>query len=144
MQLQPPLSVDEIAISHRVGKPQEATDDTDEATDGPARPRPLLVKFSTRRSKNRVMATKKSLKLLSQEETDDEEYAKLVADGTHIYIADDLTKARAYLAFKAREAKRNGELLDTWVIDCKVMVKDRRSRIRNVKSLEELARIKCP
>ena len=142
MQLQPPLSVDEIAISHRVGKSQEATDDPDDTR--PARPRPLLVKFSTRRSKNRVMATKKSLKLPSQEETDEEEYAKLVADGTHIYIADDLTKARAYLAFKAREAKRNGELLDTWVIDCKVMVKDRRSRIRNVKSLEELARIKCP
>ena len=47
-----------------------------------------------------------------------------------IDLADDLTKTRANLAFKAREAKRMGKLTDTWVIDSKVMVKDLHVRIR--------------
>ena len=32
-----------------------------------------------------------------------------------IYITDDLTKARASLAYKARVAKQKGEITDTWV-----------------------------
>ena len=92
IQLQPPLSVEEIAISHRVSTPPEATDGTGDTV--PAPRRPLLVKFSSRRSKNWLMAAKKSLKLPfpSREDTDEEEYTKLVIDGTNIYIAYDLSE----------------------------------------------------
>ena len=136
MKLQPPLSLDEIAVSHRVGK---LPDETSETT--PAPPRALLVKFSTRRSKYRVMAEKKYAKLPSADDVTEEEYADMVADGARIYLADDLTKMRANLAFKAREAKRKGELMDTWVIDSKVMVKDLRARIRQIRCPDNLANI---
>ena len=136
MKLQPPLSLDEIAVSHRVGK---LPDETSETT--PAPPRALLVKFSTRRSKYRVMAEKKYAKLPSADDVTEEEYADMVADGARIYLADDLTKTRANLAFKAREAKRKGELMDTWVIDAKVMVKDLRARIRQIRCPDDLDNI---
>ena len=124
VQLQPPLSVDEITVSHSVGRPLAATDDTMATNDmAPAPPRPMSRKFCTEGSKNGVRATKKSPKLPEQEDAEEEEFAKLVADGTHIYEVDDLTKAGEDLKFKAGEAKRNGELLDNWVVDCKVLVR---------------------
>ena len=69
------------------------------------------------------MAEKKYAKLPSADDVTEEEYADMVADGARIYLADELMKTKANLAFKAREAKRKGELTDTWVIDSKVMVK---------------------
>ena len=59
-------------------------------------------------------------------------------DGEKIYISDDLTKRKATLAYRARMAKRNGGLLDTWVYDCKVMIKDRYGRITVIKDESEL------
>ena len=55
MRIQPPLSLEEISVSHRVGIPKDPVDGN------PPQPRPLLVKFATRRSKERVMAAKKKL-----------------------------------------------------------------------------------
>ena len=55
-----------------------------------------------------------------------------------IYISDDLTKTKATLAFRAREAKLQRLIADTWIIDSKVMIKDNRSRIYNVKSEDGL------
>ena len=137
MKLVPPLFVDEISVSHRVGKPKPSSDGS------PSPPRPLLVKFATRRSKIRVMEASKKLRLRSEtngdapdpgpghgaEETsatsegekDDED--DWTADGLKINIADDLTKIRANLAYRARVAKRNHEIMDTWVTDCRSMVK---------------------
>ena len=59
MELRPPLQLDEIAVWHRVGLPQ--TDPQDDNADPPP-PRPLLVKFVRRRSKERVMAERKKLR----------------------------------------------------------------------------------
>ena len=53
MKLQPPMTLEKISVSHRVGRPPEPPDDGT-----PAPPRPLLVKFATRRAKNRVMVGK--------------------------------------------------------------------------------------
>ena len=54
------------------------------------------------------------------EEDDEDDWT---ADGFRIYIADDLTKIRANLAYRARVSKRNHEIMDTWVTDCRIMVK---------------------
>ena len=53
IKIQPPLSLEEISFSNRVGKPKDPVDGN------PAPSRPLLVKFATRRSNNRVMGAKK-------------------------------------------------------------------------------------
>ena len=60
------------------------------------------------------------------------------ADGVNIYLADDLTKMRANLAYRTRQAKRDKKLMDTWVIDTKIMIKDNYSRISQVTSVEHL------
>ena len=141
MKLQPPLMLDEISISHRVGKPKETED-------GTPIPRPLLVKFATRRSKNRVMEVKKELRPKEppaatphprgEAAPDVEDNEDWKADGINIYLADDLTKMRANLAYRARQAKRDKKLMDTWVIDTKIMIKDNYSRISQVTSVEHL------
>ena len=108
----------------------------------PGHLRALLVKFATRRSKNRVIAVRKMLKPGNQQSegqtSENDDYEDVLADGTHIYISDDLTKARANLAFGARQAKRSHQISDTWVMNCKVMVKDNFSRISQVTSIHDL------
>ena len=143
MKLNPPLTLSEISVSHRVGKPREPPDD--EGSDPRPRPRPLLVKFATRRIKNRVMAAKKKLRKQHPNGNEGDEgdthphhladtgngssnqadvdnaspSPEAMDDGTNIYIGDDLTKTQAKLAYQARQAKRNGEISDTWVFDSK-------------------------
>ena len=139
MKLDPPLALEEIAVSHRVGKPATPADAASSAGTRPAPPRALLVKFATRRSRNRVMESRKNLK--DPPSQDDTGYTAMIADGRHIYLADDLTKRRANLAFKAREAKRAQQLSDTWVIDTKIMVKDLHNRIKQISSIHDLEQI---
>ena len=57
MKLLPPLKLDEIAVAHRVGTIQDEEDN-----DEPPPPRALLVKFASRRSKERVMAARSKLR----------------------------------------------------------------------------------
>ena len=59
-----------------------------------------------------------------------------------IYITDDLTQLRAKLAYHARVSKRDNNILDTWVTNGKIMVKNLHGRISQVKSLSELEKVK--
>ena len=147
MKLQPPLSLD---VSHRVGQVKPMGEDG-----APPPPRPLLVKFVSRRSKARVMEVRKRLRVrrgrrrhdgggdadnegVADEEDSNEEREDHPEPQPIIYISDDLTKTRATLAFRARESKQQHLIADTWIIDSKVMIKDNRSRIYHVKSEDEL------
>ena len=152
MKLQPPLTLEEIFVFHRVGKPPEPPDD------GTPAPRPLLVKFATRRAKNRVMVERKRLRnqptprggddnsdagspqgpLVEPDEdpprSDGEDDGGLNSNsmnwpgGNKIFISDDLTKARANLAYQARQARRQGSITETWIYESRVIIKDKRSR----------------
>ena len=68
----------------------------------------------------------------------DNEDENWLADGRKIYIADDLTKMRANLAYEARKAKRDDEIAETWVIDTKIMIKTNHSSISQISSLSDL------
>ena len=133
------LQLEEIAVSHRVGQVKPAEDDQ------PPPQRPLLIKFASRRSKTRVMDARKQLHKKKPRDPQQQQAAdehlenieEVVGEEEDdegplpaVYIADDLTKFRATLAHKARVAKRDKEILDTWVHDCKVLIKDNWSRIR--------------
>ena len=59
-------------------------------------------------------------------------------DGNKIFISDDLTKARAALAYQAREARRQGSITETWIYESRIIIKDNRSRIHKVTSLADL------
>ena len=99
-------------------------------------------KTSLRFVVQRMMFAPLSLNSMAYQNGKTDEDEALLADGVHIYIGDDLTKARANLAFKARQAKRNKEISDTWVIDAKVMVKNNYAKIFNVTSIQDLDRVK--
>ena len=151
MKLYPPLQLEEIAVSHRVGpqQPEHVPEDTDAPPPGP---RPLLVKFVSRRSKERVMAKRKNLRNQNpgelrpgreNGEAQGEDHTDTVNGDTEqelpkVYITDDLTKARASLAYQARVLKRSKRILDTWVINCKVMIKKCHGHISQVKSSRDL------
>ena len=63
LKLRPPLALEEIEVSHRVGKVvEEMTQSEDGQTVVVAKPRPIIVKFVSRRTKARVMAARKNLK----------------------------------------------------------------------------------
>ena len=53
-------------------------------------------------------------------------------------MADDLTRASAKLAYLARELKRSKKIADTWVFDCRVMIKNLYNRISQVDSIADL------
>ena len=145
----PPLQVDEITVSHRVGEQKPVPQDTSAR---PSPPRPLLVKFVSRRAK-RVMAQRKELrdrdpKRMRADHTqeddrsdDDVEYDENQALLPAVFITDDLTKARASLVYQARVLKRNHKIQDTWVVNCKIMAKDTHGRISQVKSTSDLQKL---
>ena len=85
------------------------------------------------------MEARKSLK--DPPSQDYADYDAMMADGERIYMADDLTKRRANLAFRAREAKCSKQISDTWVMDMKIMVKDCQNRIKQIFSIDELEKI---
>ena len=55
-----------------------------------------------------------------------------------IYIHDDLTKRGANLAYKARQLKNSKKIFDTWVSNCKIVVKDNYNRISLVNDTQDL------
>ena len=50
-----------------------------------------------------------------------------------VYISDDLTRHRARLEKMARELRRQGKITDTWVFDGRIMIKDQKNAIHEIK-----------
>ena len=63
-------------------------------------------------------------------------------NGIPIYLSDDLTKARAKLAYEARVTKRKGLIKGTWVTNGKIIVMDLSNHIKEVKCLNDLEKMK--
>ncbi|MES9903395.1 MAG: hypothetical protein ABW168_12060 [Sedimenticola sp.] len=84
IQLQPA----DIDVAHRVGKPK------------PGYTRPVIVKFSNSKARQRVMAARKNL--------------------DNIYINEDLTRYRQSIHYHARVLVKNKILERTWVAGAKI------------------------
>ena len=153
MQLKPPLTLEEIEVSHRVGRIEAASlQSTDGETATVVKPRPIIVKFVSRRTKARVMADRNNLKRIGKSNRhpdDDNPEDTVFKDGATtedlaqiyprpVFVSDDLTKDRARLVFKARELKRQGRILDTWVHDCSILVRDSVGRISKIAQPDDL------
>ena len=52
-----------------------------------------------------------------------------------IYFQDDLTAKREKLLYEATQIERQNLIIDTWVCNSKVYIKDRLSRIRVIKMI---------
>ena len=158
LKVSPPLVVEDIEVAHRLGKPppkpqvsdpparsDASADDSDQqpgdsghtspSPEQPSSPpRSIIVKFASRRTKAQVMRNKKNLK--------DNPFK--AADGSchSVYIADDLTKRRAQMAYQARQLKRAGLIQDTWTFDSKILVKDSRNRILPIMTENDLSKFR--
>ena len=140
LKLNPPLALEDSAVSHRISPPRKpaATDPNDpDAEAEPVPPRALMVKFVSRRLRDLVMDEKNKLKEpVTQDE--DPPHDPDIPSWPKVYITDDLARARARLAFQARVLKGNKTILDSWVKNKKIMVKDKHGLISQVKTNEDL------
>ena len=85
------------------------------------RPNRMRIAFANKEIKNKVFKLKKKLK------------------GKQIWLADDLTPYRDNLAFKARNAMKQGQIFLTWVHDNKVFIqKSKQDRPFRIKMEEDI------
>ena len=138
MKLRPPLQVDEIAVSHRVGEPKPVPQDTNAEPSSHAHSslnlwagEPRSVRWPRERScgTETQRGCKPTTPRKATDLMDDVEYNENRALLPAVFMTDDLTKARASLAYQAQVLKRNHKIQDTWVINCRIMAKDTHGRI---------------
>ena len=146
--LELPLTIQDIEVAHRLGKPPLTTL---VRVAGPAGPdgvppqmatltpnpdgtlpaqRPVIVKFVSRRIKAQVMKARTKLK--------DNPYLDAAHKPAKVFLCDDLTKRRAHLAFLARKLKQDSFILDTWVFDSRIFVKDKHNRVTRINNEQDL------
>ena len=90
------MSLSEIDRSHRVGN-------------GKKKPRDILVKFATYRSRNRLYKSRSKAK-------DNAKYTK-------VYVNEDLTKERSRLLYEARKLVKDEKFVGAWSYDGTILVK---------------------
>ena len=95
LKLNTKLTIEDIKVTHRLGKepPQPHEGET-----SPDPKRPIIVKFSSRRTKGRVMDAHMMLKTNPPKDNN--------GVPLKVYVTDDLAKRRANLAYQARQLKR--------------------------------------
>ena len=94
------------------------------------KPRAIIAKLLSRRTKTRIIDNSKKLK----------QYYQSNRNLPHIYIADDLTKKNGNLAFQARRLKTLKHISDTFVTNSKVFIKDDHGHIKQITSQMDIDR----
>lgn len=117
MALDPPLELQEVDRLHRVGKPDSQ------------KPRGIIVKFATYRSRARVFSAKAALS--------DKRFGPTQ---TKVYINDDLTRLRAKLLYEARKLKKQKLIHDAWTREGTVLVIDNSKKTSSLKSTKDLVK----
>ena len=97
----------DIVRSHRVGVKLQSTE-----TD---RPRPVLVKFQSKRRRDEVFQQRSKLKASTNKD--------------RVFVNEDLTARCTRLAYDARNLRKLGTILDTWTYYGKILIKDRKNKI---------------
>ena len=58
-----------------------------------------------------------------------------------IYANEDLTKTRSELLYRARQAKRNGQLEDVWSYGGMIRIKDNKGLVRKITNAKDLEKV---
>ena len=101
----------DIIRSHRVGKLNKKPPQNNSTP----QPRQIIVRVKDTVTKKRIIKASKNLK-------DGELY-------NNIMINEDLTKTRNTLAYRARQLKSKGVISQTWTVDGKIFMKDKREKV---------------
>ena len=98
--------------------------------------RPILVKFTNYGARNQVIRSRGKLRDRNQNVQDQGHQKQTV------FINEDLTKYRAELLYHARQCKKDKTIDDCWSWDGKILSKDKASKIIQVRSVEELMKVR--
>lgn len=85
--------------------------------------RPILVKFASRKLRDKVLATKRILGAKRNREQSDHGVAQNTDENSKIFISEQLSKKVSDLFFKARELKRKNIVHSTWTRNGKLYIK---------------------
>lgn len=113
------LSICEIDRSHRLGKV------TPNPTEGQvkSKPRDIIVKFATYRSRNKFFERKSNLRKCGYE---------------GIFVSEDLTRERNNIFYEARRLVKLHIAAGTWTSDGTIIVKDNDSKKHRITTMEQL------
>ena len=138
MQLEPPVQLQDIEISHRVGRTPNPAQSSDKPSHWV-----IIARFASRRIKTKVMREKKKPAPAPEEnDRETEESGTTTNDLPEdtslistlpIFISDDLTRRRAHLANMARDLRRRHSIRDTWFFDGRIMIKDNRNMVHEIR-----------
>ena len=118
MQLEPPISLDQIERSHRLGR----------VTPDQRRPRTLIVRFRSERSRDTVYKARGQLK----------EFNHRSDPVKRIFVNEDLTSRRANIAFETRKLKKEKKIADCWTFNGRILIKSNRGQIEEISSLGDM------
>ena len=118
MQLEPPISLDQIERSHRLGR----------VTPDQRRPRTLIVRFRSERGRDIVYKARGQLK----------EYNHRSDPVKRIFVNEDLTARRANIAFETRKLKKEKKIADCWTFNGRILIKSNRGQIEEISSLGDM------
>jgi hypothetical protein len=102
------ISPQEISRSHRIGKRDK----------GNKKPRPIIVKFVSYRTRERLFEKRK--------------------EAVGFFISEDLTKVRDDIYYKARQERKNGTFKHVWCRDGRIKVRFHDDKVHTVTTLLEL------
>ena len=138
LKVEPALKVEDIDRLHRVG------------SQSPTSTRPILVKFATYRTREKVFRVRSTLRpghrdprrpWTSQPDQAIQSTVRLNnvdVDTSRLYINEDLTKTRDNLMYQARKAKKDKRIIDCWSFDGLVRIKDNNNAVFKIKNAQEL------
>ena len=107
------IQISDIDRSHRVGSPRHQRD----------RPRDVIVKFATYRSRQKFFKRRTALK--------DTGYRG-------VFVNEDLTRQRSSLLYEARKLFKSSLVKGAWSSDGTILVRDQSDRIHRINSLSDL------
>ena len=106
------LSLVQVDRTHRLGKKKDS-----------GKPRDIIIKFASYRSRQKVLANKKHLK--------DSAFKGA-------YINENLTITRNKIFYTTRQLLKDKMILGTWTIDGVIMIKDKHEKLHRIETIEEL------
>ena len=117
LQLDPKLEEKDIDISHRLPKPRSAKEED---------PRPVIVRFMTRKDRRRVITERSKLKNHNKD------------NGTKIYINEDLTTHRAGLFRTVRKLLAQKHFNTAWTFNGNIKVTTRDNVVKSITTIDDI------
>ena len=117
LQLDPKLEEKDIDISHRLPKPRSAKEEE---------PRPVIVRFMTRKDRRRVITERSKLKKHNKD------------NGTKIYINEDLTTYRAGLFRTVRKLLAQKHFNTAWTFNGNIKVTTRDNVVKSITTIDDI------